>query len=140
MLIRMALVLVVASIARVHLGAAREAEPPIAFRIVAASASAGEFLAGHDAEVFLRAFPAEGEEVARVERGVGDEGEFGFRDLEAESAVAFAADGDARCVAADRHNAGGGHSRAAGGTGWSECAGEHICDGAAREVEVASTD
>lgn len=140
MFVRMRLFLVVASIARVHLGAAREAEPAVAFRVVATAASAGEFLASDDAKVFFGRFAAEGEEVPRVERGIGYEGEFRFRDLEAESAVAFAADGDAGCVSADGNDAGGGHGGAAGGTGWSECAGEHIGDGTAGQVEVASTD
>ena len=140
MLVRMGLFFVMAPITRVHLGAAREAEPPVAFGVMTTSASAWEFLAGDDAEIFLGDFAAEWEQVPWVKGRVGHEGEFRFGDLEAESAVAFAANRHAARIPTDRNHARGGHGGAAGGTCWGECAGEHVGNGAAGEVEVTGTE
>ncbi len=78
--------------------------------------------------------------MAGVKGGVGHEGEFRFGDLEAKPTMTFTADGDAGRVTADGNDTGGGHGGAAGGTGWGECAREHVGDGAAGQVDVACTD
>lgn len=131
--------LIVALVARVHLGAAREAEPAVAFRIVLAAAPVREFLAGHDAEVLFGGFAPEREQVPRVQGLVGDEHEFRFGQREAHVGVAGAADGDAGGGAADGNDAGGRNGGGTGGAGGNEGTGEHVEDGAAVKVEVASS-
>lgn len=77
--------------------------------------------------------------MAWMQRGVGDEHEFRFWDLEGKVGVALTADGHAGRVATDRDDSRTRNGGAAGGASRDECAGKHVRDSAADEVKVAGT-
>lgn len=87
-LVDMLLSLVMALVARVHLLAAREAEPAVRLGVVAAAAALGELGAGHEAQGFFCAAPP-GRECCRAG---GDAQELDAGDGEGEFLVALAAD------------------------------------------------
>ncbi len=139
MLVRVGLRAIMALVARVHLHAAREAEPAVALGVMLAAAAVREFLAGDDAEVLFGGFAPEREQVPRVQGLIGDEHELRFGQREAHVGVAGAADGDAGGGAPDRGNSGGGDGRGARGARGNEDTRQHIEDGTAGEIEVAGS-
>lgn len=130
-LIDVALGIIMTPIARVHAVAAREAEPPVALAVVRARPALREGGTRVQAEL-LRLLDRPGG--WRGERAGADGEELDGRDLEGELAVAGAADVGGR-VAADRDQPLA--LRGALCADGDEGRGQHVDDGAAREVDEA---